>query len=271
MLEKARADLNRIKPLADMKAVSQRELVAAEAQFGAAQARVQAVQAGVRNAELELGYTRIKAPISGVVGISKVRVGDYVNPIRSILNTVSQIGTIRVRFTMPENELFRLYRLTKQKNNSPVSKDVEMILGDGSPYPLRGSINFTDRTIDPTTGALTFDASFPNPDKLLRPGLYVKIRLLTEQRSNALLVPQRAITEMQGQNQVFVVGDSNKVSMKIVQTGPRYGRFTVVESGLVAGEKVVLGGTAMLRNGSVIVPKPVDPADTTALMTPENQ
>lgn len=271
MLEKARADLNRIRPLAEMKAVSQRELVAAEAQFGAAQARVQAVEANVRNAQLELGYTQIKAPISGTIGISKVRVGDYVNPIRSVLNTVSQINTIRVRFTLAENEMFRLYRLTKQKNNSSVNQDVEMILGDGSPYPMKGTINFTDRQVDPTTGALTFDASFPNPDKLLRPGQYVKVRLLTEQRSSAMLVPQRAISELQGQNQVFVVGDSNKVSMKLIQTGPKYGRYTVVESGLQPGEKVVLGGTAMLRNGSVIVPKPVDPTDSTALMVPENQ
>jgi membrane fusion protein (multidrug efflux system) len=270
MLEKARADLSRIEPLADMKAVSQRELVSAKAQYGAAEARVQASQAAVRNAELEVGYTRIKAPISGVIGISKVRVGDYVNPIRSVLNTVSQVSTIRVRFTLAENDLLRLYRLTKEQNNSTVNPNVDMILSDGSVFPQKGTINFTDRQVDPATGALTFDASFPNPDKFLRPGQYVKVRLLTEKRSAAMIVPQRAISEMQGQNQVFVVGDSNKVFMKMIQTGPRFGRFTVVESGLEPGNQVILGGTAMIRNGMKVNPKIVSLADTASLAIPEN-
>jgi membrane fusion protein (multidrug efflux system) len=269
LLEKARADLARIEPLAEMKAVSQRELVSAQAQFGAAQARVQAAQAAVRNAELEVGYTQIKAPISGVVGISKVRVGDLVNPIRSVLNTVSQVNTIRVRFTLSENDMLRLYRLSKEKKNTSFNREAELILSDGSLFPEKGTINFADRQVDPSTGALTIDASFPNPDKFLRPGQYVKVRLLTERRAEALLVPQRAISELQGQNQVFVVGDSNKVSTKLIQTGPRYGRLIVVESGLQPGEQVVLGGTAMMRNGMKVNPKPVDLSDTTALAIPE--
>jgi membrane fusion protein (multidrug efflux system) len=117
---------------------------------------------------------------------------------------------------------------------------------------------------------MTFEASFPNPDKMLRPGLYVKIRLLSEKRDSALLVPQKAIAEMQGQKQVFVVGDSNKVTMKLIKTGPRYGRFTVVESGLAPGENVVIGGTAMLRNGMTVVPKPINLKDSTALDITEN-
>lgn len=271
MLEKAKADLDRIEPLAAMNAVSQRELVAAKAQYGAAQGRVQSASAGVRNAEIELGYTQIKAPISGVIGISKVRVGDYVGQLRSVLNTVSQIQTVKARFTMSENDLFRLYRLARQVDGKAnLNRDVEMLLSDGSVYPKRGVINFADRQVDPATGALTFEASFPNPDGLLRPGLYVKVRVLTEDRPAALLVPQKAVTEIQGQKQVFVVGDSNKVSMKLIKTGPRYGRFLVVESGLQNNEKVVLGGTALLRNGSVVVPKPVDPGDSTALDITEN-
>jgi membrane fusion protein (multidrug efflux system) len=271
MLEKARADLARIEPLAEMKAVSQRELVAAQAQFGAAQGRVQSAEAAVRNADIELGYTRVKAPISGVVGISKIRVGDYVGSLRSILNTVSDVSSIRARFTMSENDLFRLYRLSREQGRGgDMEREVEMILSDGSIFPQKGRINFADRQVDPATGSMTFEASFPNPDKMLRPGLYVKIRLLSEKRDSALLVPQKAIAEMQGQKQVFVVGDSNKVTMKLIKTGPRYGRFTVVESGLAPGENVVIGGTAMLRNGMTVVPKPINLKDSTALDITEN-
>lgn len=274
MLEKAKADLNRIEPLAAMNAVSQRELVAARAQYGAAQGRLQSAEAGVRNAQLELGYTQIKSPLTGVIGLSKVRVGDYVGQLRSVLNTVSQIGKVKVRFTMSENDLFRMYRLAKASNNHQnkigLHRDVEMILSDGNAYPLRGEIDLADRQVDPATGALTFEATFPNPDLLLRPGLYVKVRVLSEDRDKAMLIPQKAIAELQGQKSVYVVGDSNKVSMKLIKTGPRYGRYTIVESGLAPGEKVVLGGTALLRNGIVVIPKPIDPKDSTALDIIEN-
>jgi membrane fusion protein (multidrug efflux system) len=271
MLEKARADLARIEPLAAINAVSQRELVSAKAQFGAAQGRVQSAEAAVRNSEIELGYTRIKSPIAGMIGISKVRVGDFVGGSRSILNTVSQIGIIRARFTMAENDLFRLYRLVKEQNKTGgLNREVEMILSDGSVFPQKGVINFTDRQVDPTTGALTFDATFKNTDGMLRPGMYVKIRLLTENRTQAVLIPQKSISEIQGQKQVYVVGDSNKVKLKLIKTGPMHGRYTIVESGLEPGEKVIIAGTAMLRNGMVVVPKMMDPKDSTALDITEN-
>jgi membrane fusion protein (multidrug efflux system) len=257
-----------------MNAVSQRELVAARAQYGAAQGRLQTAEAAVRNAQLELSYTQIKSPLTGVIGLSKVRVGDYVGQLRSVLNTVSQIGKVKARFTMSENDLFRMYRLAKESNNHQnkigLHRDVEMILSDGNAYPLRGEINLADRQVDPATGALTFEATFPNPDLLLRPGLYVKVRVLSEERDKAMLIPQKAIAELQGQKSVYVVGDSNKVMMKLIKTGPRYGRYTIVESGLAPGEKVVLGGTALLRNGIVVIPKPIDPKDSTALDIIEN-
>jgi membrane fusion protein, multidrug efflux system len=271
LLEKAKADLDRIEPLAAMNAVSQRELVAARALYGASQGRVQSAEAAVRNSEIELSYTRIKAPISGVIGISKVRVGDYVGQLRSLLNTVSQIKTVKARFTMSENEVFRLYRLAKQVDGKAnLNRDVEMLLSDGTLYKHRGMINFADRQVDPTTGALTFEASFPNPEGILRPGAYVKIRMLTEQRKDALLIPQKAIGELQGQQQVFVIGDSNKVTMKLIKTGPKTGRYTIVESGLNNNDQVVLGGTALLRNGMVVIPKPVNPKDSSVLDISEN-
>ena len=271
LLEKSRADLNRIEPLAEMKAVSQRELVASKAQYGAAQARVQSMEALVRNAQIELGYTQVKAPISGTIGISKVRVGDFVGGSRVVLNTVSQIHTIRVRFTMSETEFLRLYRITRQQNNAATNPRAQMILSDGNLYPQEGTVNFVDRQVDPATGSLTFEASFPNPDRILRPGQYVKVRLLTENKPGSLLIPQRAVAELQGQNQVFVVGDSNKVQMKLIQTGVRYGRYVIVESGLNEGDKIVLGGTQLLRNGMRVIPQTVDPSDSTALAIPQNQ
>lgn len=172
---------------------------------------------------------------------------------------------------MAENDLFRLYRLAKEQTKTgTLNREVEMILSDGSVFPQKGNINFTDRQVDPTTGALTFDATFKNPDGMLRPGMFVKVRLLTESRSQAVLIPQKAISEIQGQKQVFVVADSNKINLKLIKTGPKYGRYTIVESGLAAGEKVVIGGTAMLRNGMVVVPKMIDTKDSTALDINDN-
>jgi membrane fusion protein (multidrug efflux system) len=271
LMEKAKADLSRIEPLAEMKAVSQRELVASKAQYGAAQARVQSMEALVRNAQLELGYTKVKAPISGTIGISNVRVGDFVGGSRVVLNTVSQIQTVRVRFTMSETEFLRLYRITKQQGNASLNPQAQLILSDGNLYARQGTVNLVDRQVDPATGALTFEASFTNEDKILRPGQYVKVRLLTESKPGSLLIPQRAVAELQGQNQVFVVGDSNKVQMKLIQTGARYGRYVIVEGGLTEGEQIVLGGTQLLRNGMRVIPQKVDPSDSTALAIPQNQ
>ena len=132
-----------------------------------------------------------------------------------------------------------------------------------------GKLSFADRQIDPTTGAMTFEAAFPNPDKLLRPGQYVKVLVVTDVRKNALLIPQRAVIEMQGISQVYVLGDSSKVQMKIITTGPTYKDAYVVEDGLAAGDKIAFGGTQLLRNGTVITPKPTDwqpgmPGDKTA-------
>jgi membrane fusion protein (multidrug efflux system) len=125
-------------------------------------------------------------------------------------------------------------------------------------YKETGKISFADRQIDPTTGAMTFEASFPNPDKMLRPGQYVKVLVVTDVRKNALLIPQRAVIEMQGISQVYLLGDSSKVNMKIIQTGPVYKDAYVVEDGLAPGDKIAFGGSMLLKNGTVITPKPTD-------------
>jgi membrane fusion protein (multidrug efflux system) len=257
-LAKAKSDLDMIGPLAKINAVSQRELVAAKSAYDASTANSKASQASLENARLELGYCRILAPISGLIGISKVRVGDYVRPgAASVLNTVSDLGDVRVRFTMSEQEFLRIFREISKDNSNlkGVGQSVSLKLSDGSLYPQTGKMSFADRQIDPTTGAMTFEAAFPNPDKLLRPGQYVKIGVVTDVRKDALIIPQRSVIEMQGIYQVYVLGDSSKVHMQIVKTGPSYKDGYVIEDGLKSGDKIAFGGTSLLKNGSVITPK----------------
>lgn len=257
-LAKTKADLDMIAPLAKINAVSQRELISAKSAYNASQAQIKASQASLENSKIELGYCRILAPISGLIGISKVRVGDYVRPgAVSVLNTISDLGDVRVRFTMSEQEFLRLFR-EFNKPDSPLKGSgaiVSLKLSDGSTYPETGHVSFADRQIDPSTGAITFEASFANPDKLLRPGQYVKIGLLTDVRKNALVIPQRAVIEVQGIYQVYVLGKDNKVNMQIVKPGPSVKDGYIIEDGLKAGDKIALGGTSLLKNGSVITPK----------------
>jgi membrane fusion protein (multidrug efflux system) len=271
-LAKSKSDLDMIEPLAKINAVSQRELVAAKATYAASLASIQAAEASLDNAKIELGYCRISAPISGMIGISLVRVGDYVRPgPASVLNTISDLGDMRVRFTISEQEYLRLFREINKENSQlkGAGQNISLKLSDGSLYQQTGKLSFTDRQIDPTTGAMTFEAAFANPDKMLRPGQYVKVVVVTDVRKNAILVPQRAVIEMQGISQVYLLGDSSKVQMKIITTGATYKDAYVVEDGLAAGDKIAFGGTQLLRNGTVITPKPTDwqpgnPGDKTA-------
>ncbi|MHC1777933.1 MAG: efflux RND transporter periplasmic adaptor subunit [Lentimicrobium sp.] len=271
-LAKAKSDLDMIEPLAKINAVSQRELVAARASYESAQAKIKAAEASLDNAKIQLGYCRIIAPISGLIGISKVRVGDYVRPgAASVLNTISDLGDMRVRFTISEQEFLRIYREVSKENSDlkGAGQSISLKLSDGTLYQHTGKLSFADRQIDPTTGAMTLEAAFPNTEKLLRPGQYVKVLLVTDVRKNALLVPQRAVIEMQGISQVYVLGDSSKVQMKIIVTGPTYKDAYLVEDGLAAGDKIAFGGTQLLRNGTVITPiatewQPGMPGDKTA-------
>jgi len=260
-LAKAKSDLDMIEPLAKINAVSQRELVAAKAAHEASIAKISAAEATLVNAKIKLGYCRITAPISGLIGISKVRVGDYVQPgPASVLNTISDLGDMRVRFTLSEQEFLRIYREVSATDSKlkGAGKSIRMKLSDGSMYPDTGKLSFADRQIDPATGAITFEAAFPNTDKLLRPGQYVKILIVTDVRPAALLIPQRAVIEMQGIYQVFVVGDSSKVQLQVIQPGPTLQDAYVVEEGLKPEDKIAFGGTQLLRNGTVITPKMVD-------------
>jgi membrane fusion protein (multidrug efflux system) len=260
-LGKAKSDLDMIEPLAKINAVSQRELVAAKSAYDAAQAKIQSAQAGLENAKIQLGYCRIKAPISGLIGISKVRVGDYVTPgPGSVINTISDMTDIRVRFTISEQEFLRIFREVNSGNSTlkGTGDSISLRLSDGIMYPDLGKLSFADREIDPTTGAITFEAAFPNPDKMLRPGQYVKVLIVTDIRKQAMVIPQRAVIEMQGIYQVYVVNDSNKVQLQIIKPGPVLADAYVVDAGVKPTDVIAFGGTQLLRNGSVITPKMVE-------------
>jgi membrane fusion protein (multidrug efflux system) len=257
-LAKAESDLGMIEPLAKINAVSQRELVAAKANYESAKAQIKAAEASLENAKIELGYCSVTAPISGMIGISKVRVGDYIRPgVFSVLNTISDLGDIRVRFTISEQEYLRISREIAVENSAlkGSGKKIVLKLSDGSLYPEIGQLSFTDRGVDPATGAMTLEAAFANPDQMLRPGQYVKVLVVTDVRKDALVIPQRAVIEMQGIFQVYVLDDSSKVRLKIIQTGPSFEDAYVVEDGLNAGDKIALGGTSLLKSGSLITPK----------------
>jgi membrane fusion protein (multidrug efflux system) len=257
-LAKTKSDYEMMEPLAKMNAVSQRELIAARSSYNASQASIKAASANVKNSRIELSYCNIVAPISGLIGISKVRVGDYVRPgAASVLNTVSDLGDVRVRFTMSEQEYLRIFRELAKKNSNLKGADqsITILLSDGSLYPQKGKISFADRQIDPTTGAVTFEAGFSNPDRLIRPGQYVKILVTTDVRKDALIIPQRSVIEMQGISQVYVLGNDNKVEMKAVQIGPAFKDSYIVIDGLTANDKVALGGTSLLKSGSIITPQ----------------
>ena len=258
-LVQARSDLDRIIPLAKINAVSQRDLVAAQGKYDAAVGGKEAAVAFLKNAQIELGYAWITSPIDGIIGISQYEVGDLVGSINSrYLNTVSDTRSVRVRFSISENEYLDFRKRLSPEEREKMDWTVDMILSDGSVHPVKGLINLANREIDPATGTLTMEATFPNPDELVRPGQFAKVRFVIELRKGALLVPQRAVTELQGTYQVYVVGSDNKVAVKMVQAGQRFGEYWIIDSGLEPGDKVALLGNTAIRPNSVVTPVPVN-------------
>ncbi len=250
--DKARLDVDRFTPLAAQKAISRQELDNAEAALRQAQAAVDASQAALDKASLNLGWTRVTAPIDGVAGIAKVQMGDLVNGTR-VMTTVSTVNPIKAFFSATEQE-YRDWARDWAKGGGKGS--LELVLSDGSVYPRRGDPLLTDRGIDPRTGTILVAGTFPNPDGLLRPGQYGKVRAAVALARNALLVPQRAVWDLQGTSQVAVVGKDNKVEIRVVQTGARSGPLVVVEKGLNPGERVVVEGTQKVASGQLVTPVP---------------
>jgi membrane fusion protein, multidrug efflux system len=251
MMVKAKADLDRVEPLATMKALSQRELDAAKAAYQAAKSEVDIASAALKNAKIDLGDATLRAPISGIIGISKLQVGDHVAKLNlgEPLNMVSSIDQIRVRFTISEDEYLEFARRSKNNGDFMVTGKlpVVLILSDGTIYDQTGSINFTNRQIDPSTGSLLVQALFPNPKQLLRPGQFVKVRIQKDLYPDAIVVPQQTINQLQSKYQVFIVDDSSKIQPRLVEVGQRVGSNWVVKDGLKPGEKVAIVGSMMLK------------------------
>jgi membrane fusion protein (multidrug efflux system) len=254
----AKANLKRIRPLAELNAVSQKDLDDAIGREAAAHAAVLAAKAAVDRAELELGFTKIISPIDGIAGVAKAQIGNLVGPgATEELTTVSTVNPIKVYIQVSEQEYMKAMETRKQPRQIPL----ELILGDGTVYPYKGEFSFADREVDARTGTIKIASLFPNPGNILRPGQFAKVRAETSVRKNALLIPQRAVTEMQGNYLVAVVGSENKVSTRPVKVGQWYGTEWIILEGLKQGEMVVAEGTQKVKDGITVIPKPFGSED----------
>jgi membrane fusion protein (multidrug efflux system) len=256
---KAKSDLDRVEPLTQMNALSKRDLDAAVATHNASKAQVAAAEAALRNVKIEYGFTRVTAPISGVIGISKYMVGDFVNQggMGEPLNTVSAIGEMRVRFPIAEADYLRFVKRAKENGEEKgriAEVPVSLLLGDNTLYEETGRIDLANRQIDPETGSLTLQAVFKNETRLLRPGQYVKVRFQTESYKDAIMVPQGAVNQLQSVYQVFLVNDSNKLAPRVVVPGARVGSNWIITSGLIEGERVALIGSAGINPKNPVKP-----------------
>ena len=277
---KTQLDVNRYQPLAREKAVTEEELdhavqanlaaqaqvkaasagvVTAKASIVAAQAAVAAARASVATAELNLGFTRITAPIDGIAGIAQSQVGNLVSPTSGALTTVSTVNPIRAWFTLSEQEYLNYTRRNPSQsawNAANQKLELELVLADGTVYPQKGRFFIADRQVDQKTGAIRLAGIFPNPGNTLRPGQYARVRAVTSVKAGALLVPQRAVTELQGSYRVAVVGADHKVSIQPVKVSDRVDSMWIIESGLKAGETVIVEGTQKVRPGMTVNPQP---------------
>jgi membrane fusion protein (multidrug efflux system) len=257
LVEKTRLDVERFTPLAKTQSISQQDLDNAVQAHAGARASVQADQAAVETAALNLGFTRITSPIDGVAGVAQAQIGDLVGPGTGLLTAVSTIDPIKVFFQVSEQSYMIFWkRFALTENTNQPDLQLELILTDGSTYPEKGKFLFADREVNVNTGTLPIAGLFPNEKLLLRPGQFARVRAQVQTKTNALLVPQRAVTELQGSFQIAVVGESNKVNLATVSLGDQVGRSWIVEKGLNPGDRVVVEGLQKARAGTVVNPKP---------------
>jgi len=291
---KTQLDVNKYAPLAEKKAVTQQEydnavqadvvskaqveaakagieaeraqIAHAKAQVGTAQAgistakgQLENAQAAVNTAVINIGFTKIVSPIDGIVGIAQAQVGNLVSDTSGPLTTVSTVDPIKVYFTVSEQE-YMSYSKASYTEGRPDDAlgplELELQLSDGTTYPHKGKFYFADRQVDPKTGAIRMAALFPNEGNVLRPGQYGRVRAVTSVKDEALLVPQRAVTELQGTYQVAVIDSDHKVNIRPVKVSERSGSMWVIEEGLKPGDMIVAEGTLKVRPGMVVDPKP---------------
>jgi membrane fusion protein (multidrug efflux system) len=261
-LELARLDVARYTPLVATGAVSRQEFDTAVQRQRSSEAEVQAALAAVDKAKIDLGFTEIRSPIEGIAGVAKRQLGDFVGPTDTQpLTTVSQLDPIRVAFQVSEQDFLRAAPVIRQALEDGHFRRgaLELILSDGSLYPHRGTGYPAGREIDPRTGTITAKGDFPNPDQMLRPGQYARVRVQTDMARGALVVPARAVQELQGLPQLTLVKPDDTVEVRTVTTGATSGTIQVVTSGVTAGERVVVEGFQKLRPGMKVAPKPAPP------------
>jgi len=266
-LANAESDLSRIRPLAAENAISQIDLDAAQARYDASIEAVKASQANLRAAELELSYTKVYSPINGVIGKSRASEGDFVgaSPTTVVLTTISYIDTMAVQFYLTQREYLEAARrineeteLNQEGKEDEESDDLVLILSDNNVYEYKGRFDFIDRNFDTQTGSILVQSLFPNPDQLLRPGLFARVRAQVSLVKNGILVPQRCVMELQGRFSVMVVGQDNKVENRPVEIGPTIKEFWLIRNGLKPGEKVIYEGLQVVREGQQVKPEVVD-------------
>ncbi|MGE5717677.1 MAG: efflux RND transporter periplasmic adaptor subunit [Acidobacteriota bacterium] len=255
-LAKADLDVSRAEPLATEHAVSQQELDNARSAQRGARATVGALEAAVAQARLNLSWTRVTSPIPGIAGIAQQQVGDLVNG-QTVLTTVSKVDPLRVLYQLGEQEYLELERDPAMRN-----AELQLVLSDGSVFPHKGHVLLTGRNVDVRTGTIAAIGLFPNPGNVLRPGQYAKVRAVVKVKKGAILVPQRAVNEMQGAYQVAVIGEGNTAQIRTVKAAERVGSMWVIESGLSAGERVVVEGFSRVKSGTAV--EPVDAAAAAA-------
>ena len=262
LLVQAEEDVKRYTPLSEVGAVSKRDLEIAVSRYEAQKGELDAALASLNVAKTNLGYATVTAPITGLIGISAARVGDFVGrpPNAVILNTISRVDSIHVKFSISEQEYLDLVKRLDQMKQSMKGKkrEIEMVLADGSVYPQRGVISFAQRQIDAATGTLQFEASFPNKERMLRPGQFAKIRIVIDELKDATVIPSRSIFEIQGQKSVYVVDENKKVVMRVVTTGPEYNNNVVIDSGVNLGESVIYEGVLKVKPDMIVSPIEAD-------------
>src|SRR5712664_2271894 len=262
---KADADEKRAMDLFNKKVISDQERDTATAAAQAGRANIEADEAAVKQAELNLGYTKITAPIDGVAGFTNNQVGDLVGPTTGPLTTVSQIDPIKAVVTAgegPFTDFVSRHPDATERNAYIKSLDFDLILGNGEQYPHKGKFYALDRSLDPKTGSIRYYVTFPNPGNILRPGQFGKVRFVADMKKGALVIPQEAVNELQGNFQVAVVDPNNKVSIRPVKMGERISAMWEVTEGLKPGDKVVVQGLQKAREGSTVTAKDwTPPAD----------
>jgi len=258
---KTQNDVNRYTPLAKEQAIPQQDLdtaiqvnLGAKAQVDAAKAQIEAAKGQLASAQLNLGFTRVLSLIDGVAGIAQGQLGDLVTP-STLLTTVSTVDPIKIYFPVSEREYLDYVKEHPDEDKRHLR--LQLILANGLVYPHEGQTTLVDRQVDVKTGTLRVQGLFPNPGNVLRPGQYARVRTIIATRRGALLVPQKAVSELQGNYQVAVVGSDNKVQIRPVKVGEKTGTDWIIEQGLKPGERVVAEGVQKVRGGMVVNPKPL--------------